>query len=115
MGSFPRCSVHHFLKKSSMYRYSGAFGGGASANALEMSAPTTISPCFAAIAQNNRSLGASSALAYVWLSVIVLFCLGLPLHTIRLFLVPHGFRTYVHSMRSAFALCGSVVGSPNIP
>jgi hypothetical protein len=56
-----------------MYKYSGAFGGGASANALVTSAPVAIRPSSATIDQNRHSLAASSALVYVCPRVTVPF------------------------------------------
>jgi len=73
IGGFPKCLVHHSLKASLMYKYSGAFGGGASANALVTSAPVAIRPSSATIDQNRQSLAASSALVYVCPRVTVPF------------------------------------------
>jgi hypothetical protein len=70
IGGSLRWSVHHSPRCASlMKRYNGAFGDGASVNALLTSNPIANMPSCAAIAQNSLLLIASNAFAYTCPSV----------------------------------------------
>ena len=112
-GRFIVC-IHQSRNGASTVTYSGAVGGGASANAFVASAPTTTWPWRAAKAQNVRAPAWSSAAAYVWSKVTDPFFEGEPLHTQRALRVPSGLTTYVQSKGRTLALGGRGIGSSNI-
>ena len=72
--------------------YRGAVGDGASAKALDASAPMTILLLAAFIVQHILSHVWSRLAAFISLRVTVPFIRGEPLHTPLEFLVPHSFK-----------------------
>ena len=105
---------HQSRYASSIFMYNGYAGGGASAKALDTSAPYAVSPCCATMAQKSRSLAASRLLAYVWPRVIVPQR-GDPSQTILALRVPHILIRYFHNIWWILAPTGVGMGSLNIP
>ncbi len=94
---------------------SGTFGAGASAKALDASAPMVMELYNDVTAQKILEPVWSSDPAYVSASVTDPVILFEPLQTQQAFLVPQSFIKYVHNNGSRFAPFGCMHGFLNVP